>query len=91
MRIKESHPDYGRYRYREGYRASERYREPQDYERWRSGSEQKPPVPDVRPGRHRKDREQNGREQGNPKERKGEKRKGPRDDGSRLTLPGGVS
>ena len=90
VRIKEGHPDYGRYRYREGYRAAQRYREPQDYQRWRSGQKQQP-APNAKADRRRKDREQNGHEQGNQKERKGEQRKGPRDAGSRLTLPGGVS
>ena len=90
VRIKESHPDYGRYRYREDYRATERYREPRDYERWRDGVRQEP-VREARKGRKQKDREHDGQEQGSPKERKGEKRKGPRDAGSRLTLPGGVS
>jgi hypothetical protein len=34
VRIKEQHPDYGRYRYRAGYREEPRYREPLDYDRW---------------------------------------------------------
>src|SRR5262245_32358772 len=35
VRIKENHPEYGRYRYRDDYRAAPRYREPRDYETWR--------------------------------------------------------
>jgi hypothetical protein len=102
VRIRERHPDYGRYRYREGYRASQRYREPADYERWR-GEKPAPQPPDVgrdrrvkdqdEVGRDRKvkDRERDGRDQGTKKKSKGEKRKGPRDSASRLTLPGGES
>ena len=88
VRIKESHPDYGRYRYREGYRAAPRYREPQDYEVWRNTKDSPEPA---KPDRRRKVREKDGNEQGNKQERKGDVRKVPRDNGSRLTLPGGVS
>src|SRR5262249_11662909 len=35
VRIKENHPEYGRYRYRSGYRSSPRYSEGRDYENWR--------------------------------------------------------
>lgn len=84
VRIKENHPDYGRYRYREGYRATTRYREPVDYEGWRSGV--KPAAStEARKGGKSKDRDQ----QGSGKQRKGDQGKGPRDFGSRLTLPGG--
>jgi hypothetical protein len=90
VRIKEAHPDYGRYRYRSGYKSGERYRDPRDYESWRrevkAGS-----APEAKPGRDRKVREKDVPEPGKKRERKGEKRKGPRDNGSRLTLPGGVS
>ncbi len=88
--IRENHPEYGRYRYREGYRAARRYRDPQNYEHWRSTVKQKP-DPAVAPGAKPKVREQDGEETGSKKKRKGEERKGPRDAGSRLTLPGGVS
>jgi hypothetical protein len=85
VRIKESHPEYGRYRYREGYRAAARYREPRDYEVGR-GRVMERATP---PGRSRsKDREKDGGSPGR-KERKGDSRKGPRDHGSRLSLPGG--
>lgn len=90
VRIKESHPDYGRYRYREGYRAAPRYREPRDYQEWRSDVKEKPrsrPIPD----RKRKDREKDREEPGSKQERKGDQRKGTRDSGSRSTLPGGMS
>jgi len=90
VRIREAHPDYGRYRYRSGYKSAEQYRDPRDYESWR----REPKVssaPEAKPGRERKVREKDAQEPGKKKERKGEKRKGPRDDGSRLTLPGGVS
>jgi len=36
VRIKENHPEYGRYRYRAGYREDPRYRESRDYDAWRS-------------------------------------------------------
>jgi len=90
VRIREAHPDYGRYRYRSGYKSAEQYRDPRDYESWR----REPKVssaPEAKPGRERKVREKDAQEPGKKKERKGEKRKGPRDEGSRLTLPGGVS
>ena len=90
VQIKETHPDFGRYRYREGYRAGPRYKDPRDYALWRSGVKQEA-APEARPGRKAKDREKDRDEPGTKGERKGEKRKGPRDAGSRLTLPGGVS
>src|SRR3990172_2540103 len=70
VRIKETHPDYGRYRYREGYRAGSRYREPRDYELWRSGVKEKP-APEAAAGRKDKAREKQGREKGSKDERKG--------------------
>jgi hypothetical protein len=90
VRIKEAHPDYGRYRYRSGYKSAERYRDPRDYESWRR-EVKSGPAAEAKQGRERKVREKDMQEPGKKKERKGEKRKGPRDDGSRLTLPGGVS
>ena len=56
LEIRESHPEYGRYRYRAGYREERRYRQPLRYEGWkervegRSGGREKvrehnPPVP----------------------------------------------
>jgi hypothetical protein len=35
VRIKENHPEYGRYRYRAGYREDLRFRESRDYDAWR--------------------------------------------------------
>ena len=35
VRIREAHPEYGRYRYKPGYRNSGRYKEARDYEVWR--------------------------------------------------------
>jgi hypothetical protein len=90
VRIKENHPDYGRYRYREGYRDGPRYREPRDYETWRGDVREKPRS-NGNPGRKQKDREKQRDEPGGKKDRKGGERKGPRDSGSRLTLPGGTS
>jgi len=69
-RIKESHPEYGRYRYRSDYQITRRYREPRDYDTWRSAEgarggergrvrEKRPHVPDrdqeQRKGRERRE------------------------------------
>lgn len=98
VRIKEAHPDYGRYRYRPGYQSASRYREPRDYASWRG--EAKPGGAPATPqgtaagkkqDRDRKEREKDGQEPGKKKERKGDQRKGPRDGASRPTLPGGES
>lgn len=86
VRIKEEHPDYGRYQYRSGYRSESSYRDPRDYEPGREGMKQ-----GSGPHAQEKSHAKGVKEPGTTKERKGEKRKGPRDDGSRLTLPGGVS
>lgn len=67
LRIREAHPEYGRYRYRAGYRETRRYREPKSYEAWRSGTEGRgggreklrehgSPAPGS-DGRHKKGRE----------------------------------
>ena len=56
LRIRESHPEYGRYRYRAGYRETRRYQEPPSYDVWKDREEerdgrrlkvpeQNPPVP----------------------------------------------
>lgn len=47
VRIKENHPDYGRYRYRMDYRRDPRYRDDRDYETWR---ETRPHSPSDRDG-----------------------------------------
>jgi hypothetical protein len=83
VRIKESHPDYGRYRYPGGYRASARYRESRDYEATR---DEPKPAP---PGRARsKGREKDAGDSGK-KERGDDTRKGHGDHGSRGSLRGG--
>ncbi len=38
-RIRESHPDYGRYRYRAGYREDRRYQAPTSFEAWKARDE----------------------------------------------------
>lgn len=70
LRIRESHPEYGRYRYRAGYRQTRRYREPASYEAWKAREEgrdgertkvreKNPPVPgsDEGPVRGREGKE----------------------------------
>lgn len=94
VRIKESHPDYGSYRYREGYRATPRYQEPRDYDVWRGRGAEKP-APGVstdRKGRGREKQKEKDRDNpGKRKGRKGDERKGPRDSESRPSLRGGTS
>ena len=74
VRIKENHPEYGRYRYKRGYRNSPRYVEARDYDSWRAaGSE--PAGPDGRAVRPRnKSPEQSppgkGKKQQDKRERK---------------------
>lgn len=71
VRIKQQNPDYGRYRYPSRYRDSRRYKEPHDYESWRSGQ-----ATSDRPGvRGPKVREKDAREPGS-KGKKKEGRKG---------------
>ncbi len=41
VQIKQSHPGFGRYRYPGDYREGRRYRQPADFERWRSGQLEK--------------------------------------------------
>ena len=38
VRIKEQNPSFGRYRYTPEYREQRRYREPRDYDSWRTGA-----------------------------------------------------
>jgi len=71
-RIKDSHPEYGRYRYRPDYRDTRRYREPRDYEAWRVGQG---PA-----GERTKVREQRPRDAGrDQKQMKRRERREPRD------------
>src|SRR5213594_1513477 len=52
LRIRERHPDYGRYRYRQDYRLAPRYREGADYESWRKGQREESRS-DVKPGKRK--------------------------------------
>jgi hypothetical protein len=71
VRIRETHPEYGRYRYRPGYRASTRYREDRDYESWRREEPARRSIERPDPAGH-----ESGKPA--PKER-GEKNKGPKE------------
>ena len=75
VRIREAHPEYGRYRYRPEYRTSTRYREARDYENWRHEDSRGRSL-----GRstHKRDRSESNA----PKDR-GEPKKKQRKDGDR--------
>jgi hypothetical protein len=82
VRIRERHPEYGRYRYRPGYKSSPRYREGRDYEAWRSGSRGQKDRPSQveRKGRRSgegkprgESREREDRKKGDGKERRSER------------------
>jgi hypothetical protein len=92
VRIKENHPDFGGYRYREGYQSTPGYQEPRDYDRWRSEAAGKPATG---MSQHKaKESKPKEKHPGNPDKtdgRQGDERKGPRDFGSRLSLRGGTS
>ncbi|MBI1795812.1 MAG: hypothetical protein HYR74_02050 [Candidatus Eisenbacteria bacterium] len=83
--IRESHPDYGRYRYRNGYRATGGYRKPRSYEAERDAK----PAPPDRP--RNKHREKDGEAPGMKPEGKGDKGRDHRDSGSRSSLRGDES
>jgi len=77
VRIREQHPEYGRYRYRPGYKSSTRYREDRDYESWRSGrsgTRERTPGIERKGKRSGKDPDREGprerRERGSGKERR---------------------
>lgn len=78
VRIREQHPEYGRYRYRPGYKSSTRYRESRDYEAWRSGrsgARGRPPGIERKDRRSQEDRDRRDgprerREKGSGKERR---------------------
>jgi hypothetical protein len=55
--IRESHPEYGRYRYHAGYQETRRYREPASYEAWKARG-------DGRDGGRAKVREKNSPAEG---------------------------
>lgn len=71
VRIRQAHPEYGRYRYQEDYRASTRYRAPADYDEWRRAGE------GTGAAGAELDRRERGERRGGWKERKG------RDEGER--------
>jgi len=71
VRIREQHPEYGRYRYTPGYRSLPRYRDERDYDRWKSGrsgaSERPPEVEGKSKGSVPEDQEhKHGRERREP-------------------------
>jgi len=80
VRIREVHPEYGRYRYRTGYRGSTRYREGRDYEAWRSEGARERSI-------ERSSRRRDGSESTPPRER-GKSGKKQRKDGDRKSSPG---
>jgi hypothetical protein len=82
--IRETHPEYGRYRYRAGYREDRRYREPRSYEAWRAREE-------GREGEREKVREKNSPAPGyDVRPMKGRERKEPRDGKPRDSLREGA-
>ena len=92
VRIKESHPDYGSYRYREGYQTNPQYQEPRDYESWRTEGKPAPGMNQEHKAKgSEKQKEKDRGDTGRTKGRKGDERRGPRDFGSRLSLRGGTS
>lgn len=94
VRIKEQNPSYGRYRYRTDYRDHRRYREPRDYDSWRSGSgASKQPTPGrvkvreqdrPRPGKTSEPRKWKDRDDPSGRPRNA------RPDGTRPGTPGGA-
>jgi hypothetical protein len=97
VRIKEQNPSYGRYRYRVDYRGARRYREPPDYDSWRSGagSSSPPRGGEIKvrekarrePGSNRKkQRDQRGREKRPVEQPRGTRPTG----GQRPAPPGGA-
>jgi hypothetical protein len=93
VRIKESNPSFGRYRYPADYRAQRRYREPRDYDSWRTGT-QKPPVPGGLKVRE-KVRQKPGNNEMDRKKRRDRERQpaepwDARPDGRRPGTPGGA-
>ena len=82
-RIKESHPEYGRYRYHAGYRVTRRYREPRDYDEWRSGQ-------GTRGGESAKVREKRQHDPGSDEERRKDRERREPGGKPRDSLPEGV-
>jgi hypothetical protein len=86
VRIREAHPDYGRYRYKPGYRGSIRYRESRDYDAWRGaggerGTRSRPTIDDGRPRREKPARDADRKDKGQERKRE------PRRDGERVPSP----
>lgn len=71
VRIREQHPEYGRYRYRPGYKSTTRYREERDFDKWRSG---RSGSSDRSPGVERKRRKDSSQEKDPHRERPRERR-----------------
>jgi hypothetical protein len=97
VRIKAQNPSFGRYRYPTEYRGQRRYREPQDYDSWRSGAGSgKPPKPaDVKVReKDRREPGKNGKDKENWRDRKSQPAEAPRDarppDGRRPGPRGGA-
>lgn len=70
VRIRQAHPEYGRYRYQEDYRGADRYREPASYDQWRQSGDR------DREGRHeargrREGKQRKGRDEGEKDSKKG--------------------
>jgi hypothetical protein len=82
VRIREQHPEYGRYRYTPGYRSLPRYRDERDYDRWRS-RRSGPDSPEME--RRTREREPQDKEQ----RRRGRERKEHRDPNQRRSERGG--
>jgi len=84
VRIKEIHPDYGRYRYSGGYRTSPRYASARDYESWR-GTQGRGEHEARRGGESAQERgrAKRGDKQHEPRERKGPRDSRGRDPGSK--------
>jgi hypothetical protein len=97
VRIKEQNPSFGRYRYPTEYRGQRRYREPRDYDSWRTGvGPGRPPGPGDLEVRE-KTRREPGSSRTNPKKWQDRKRRPvgePRNarpaDGKRPGPPGGA-
>jgi hypothetical protein len=89
LRIKERHPEYGRYRYSADYRETRRYREPMDYEAWRRAS-RNGPGGETRSVERPKSREKSHDDAGTQQKPKGRERKEPRDRKSRDSLREGA-
>ena len=79
VRIREVHPEYGRYRYKPGYRSSDRYRQDRDYEVWRDEDSRERSSKRSFERSRRRDRSESNppreRDTSGKKQRKGDDRK----------------